>query len=516
MATRRGGPGAYCAGVSAGPDRTAVVHGTTVVLERRARVLDDGAVLLGGAPPRMLHLSPTAAARLVGGRLTVTDATSAALARRLLDAGIAHPVAEPPAAVPPPSDVTVVVPVKDRTDGLARLLAALEIDVSGVCRGPNPAHLDLGGTGSRGLRVIVVDDGSADPAAVRAVAGARGGRRAAPPHPARPGRRAQRRAGRRHHPAGRVPRLRRRAGARLAAAAAGAPRGPGGRAGRAAHRRAAAGHGLAGPLRGRAFVARPRPGPRPGRPALPRRLRPERSAASSAAPPSDRGSTRACTSPRTSTSSCACTPRAGGCATSPPPASRTTTAPRLRAWWLRKAFYGTGAAPLALRHRGAVPPMVLSPWAALTSALLLAQAAGRGRGGVGGRRVPPVHQARPPAPPARDRGPADRARRGRRRRADRRRRHPALLAARRAGRGRIPPRPPHGRGRRARQRRRSTGGAAGPERPALPAFLVARRLDDLAYGAGLWWGAVAHRTLAPLRPAAACGARHRSRASPKG
>ena len=35
----------------------------------------------------------------------------------------------------------------------------------------------------------------------------------------------------------------------------------------------------------------------------------------------------------------------------------------LRAWWLRKAFYGTGAAPLALRHRGAVPPMVLSPWA---------------------------------------------------------------------------------------------------------------------------------------------------------
>ena len=48
----------------------------------------------------------------------------------------------------------------------------------------------------------------------------------------------------------------------------------------------------------------------------------------------------------------------------------------LRAWWLRKAFYGTGAAPLALRHRGAVPPMVLSPWAALTSALLLARRPG--------------------------------------------------------------------------------------------------------------------------------------------
>ncbi|MYW73928.1 mycofactocin system glycosyltransferase, partial [Pseudonocardia sp. SID8383] len=30
--------------------------------------------------------------------------------------------------------------------------------------------------------------------------------------------------------------------------------------------------------------------------------------------------------------------------------------------------------------------------------------------------------------------------------------------------------------------------------------LLAHRLDDLAYGAGLWWGAVEHRTSAPLRP----------------
>src|SRR6185312_297784 len=141
-------------GVSAGPDRTAVAYGTTVVLERRARVLDDGAVLLGGSPPRMLHLSPAAADRLVERRLTVTDATSAALARRLLDAGIAHPVAEPPDAVPPPSDVTVVIPVKDRTDGLARLLAALDL--------------------APGSHVIVVDDGSADAAAVQAVAEAAG------------------------------------------------------------------------------------------------------------------------------------------------------------------------------------------------------------------------------------------------------------------------------------------------------------------------------------------------------
>jgi hypothetical protein len=31
-------------------------------------------------------------------------------------------------------------------------------------------------------------------------------------------------------------------------------------------------------------------------------------------------------------------------------------------------------------------------------------------------------------------------------------------------------------------------------------FLLARRLDDLGYGAGLWWGAWQHRTVQPLRP----------------
>jgi len=40
-----------------------------------------------------------------------------------------------------------------------------------------------------------------------------------------------------------------------------------------------------------------------------------------------------------------------------------------------------------------------------------------------------------------------------------------------------------------------------PARPGLPGYLLARRLDDLAYGGGLWWGALRHRTLEPLRPA---------------
>ena len=56
-------------------------------------------------------------------------------------------------------------------------------------------------------------------------------------------------------------------------------------------------------------------------------------------------------------------------------------------------------------------------------------------------------------------------------------------------------------------------------RPHLPGYLLARRLDDLAYGAGLWWGAWRHRTLEPLRPArtGAPAARKQSvRVSPNG
>jgi hypothetical protein len=46
-----------------------------------------------------------------------------------------------------------------------------------------------------------------------------------------------------------------------------------------------------------------------------------------------------------------------------------------------------------------------------------------------------------------------------------------------------------------------------PDRPGLPGYLLARRLDDLAYGGGLWWGALRHRTIAPLRPVGTAEAR---------
>ena len=465
--------------VSSGPTQTAVPLGMVVEVERRARVLDDGAVLLGGAPPRMLHLSGAARARLVGRRLTVTDATSAALARRLIDAGIAHPVAEPADAVPPPSAVTVVIPVKDRTDGVARLLTALAAE---------PAT----------RRVVVVDDGSAEPDAVREVAERAG-------------------ADVLRHPRSRGPAAARNAG--LAAATT--------------------------PLV--AFLdsdVLPEPGWLP--PLLARLADPAVGLVAPrivALPPVtgwlgryeavrsslDLGPDPALVVPRSRVAyvpSAALLVRraavgagfdadmhvaedvdlvlrlhAAGWRLRYEPAARVAHDHRttLRAWWLRKAFYGTGAAPLALRHPGAVPPMVLSPTAAAMSVLLLLgrPVAALGVGAVAAERLSRklTRLRRPRTTAARLIGLA--AVGAAAQTADAVTRHywpmaaVAALASRRA---------------RRTVAAVAVGSAlvdwyrAGPGRPPLPAFLLARRLDDLAYGAGLWWGAATHRTLQPLRP----------------
>jgi mycofactocin system glycosyltransferase len=111
-----------------------------------------GGALLGGSPLRLVRLAPRARALLTGDRLVVRDPTTAELAARLLDAGLASPDLASPdlSAVVGPVDVTVVVPVRDRPEGLARLLVALRDD---------PA--------TTALPVIVVDDGSVVPVAVR-------------------------------------------------------------------------------------------------------------------------------------------------------------------------------------------------------------------------------------------------------------------------------------------------------------------------------------------------------------
>jgi mycofactocin system glycosyltransferase len=106
-------------------------------VDRRVKVLSEGAALLGGSPTRLLRLAPAAQTMLTGGRLEVHDAQSAQLARTLLDATVAHPR---PATGPSHRDITVVIPVRDNPVGLTRLMRSL-----------------------RGMRVVIVDDGSAVP-----------------------------------------------------------------------------------------------------------------------------------------------------------------------------------------------------------------------------------------------------------------------------------------------------------------------------------------------------------------
>lgn len=90
----------------------------------------------------MLKLAPAAAAMIGDGFLEVTDPHTAVVARRLLDSGVANPR---PMLLPSTDDVTVIVPLRDNAGGLRRLLAAL-----------------------RGHHVIVVDDGSDVPVAIPA------------------------------------------------------------------------------------------------------------------------------------------------------------------------------------------------------------------------------------------------------------------------------------------------------------------------------------------------------------
>jgi mycofactocin system glycosyltransferase len=128
-----------------------VPSGWTLTLDEGARRTDRGRVLIGGAPLRVLRLTPGGAAALddfEAGQPLPAEPARRALARRLVDAGLAipHP---PPDAGPSLGDVAVVIPVRDMPDGLATTIASL---------GPV-------------AEVIVVDDGSRDPVAIRTAAG---------------------------------------------------------------------------------------------------------------------------------------------------------------------------------------------------------------------------------------------------------------------------------------------------------------------------------------------------------
>ncbi len=115
----------------------------SVQLDASVRIVDGGRVLVGGSPLKVLSLSEQASEALARGDWTSPHGR--ALAARLIKAGVAHPH---PSGGPGLAEVSVVIPVRDRTEQLSRLVAGLDPE----------------------LEVIVVDDGSAEPvrgAAVR-------------------------------------------------------------------------------------------------------------------------------------------------------------------------------------------------------------------------------------------------------------------------------------------------------------------------------------------------------------
>jgi len=128
---------------------TGLPIGFRVRLGHGVQQCDDGATLLGGMPARLLYLRPEALAALgETGEFKVQDARTRELAELLLARGVADPVVSADAGTARLFDTTIVVPVKDRAESLDRLLYSLPREVG----------------------VVVVDDDSADPTAISKVA----------------------------------------------------------------------------------------------------------------------------------------------------------------------------------------------------------------------------------------------------------------------------------------------------------------------------------------------------------
>jgi mycofactocin glycosyltransferase len=126
-----------------------VPAGFRLSMDAYTRQLNE-TLLFGGSPARILRLSPAGIRAWDELRIgPVSTRAGGMLARRLTDAGLAHP--RPPRLTGKP-DVTVIIPVQDRAVMLARALEAL---------------------GDR-YPVVVVDDGSRWPELVAHVAQAHG------------------------------------------------------------------------------------------------------------------------------------------------------------------------------------------------------------------------------------------------------------------------------------------------------------------------------------------------------
>jgi mycofactocin system glycosyltransferase len=179
----------------------------------------------------------------------------------------------------------------------------------------------------------------------------------------------------------------------------------------------------------------------------------------------------------------------------------------LRSWLAQRSGYGTGAATLALRHPGLVPPMCAAPWSLAACALLLrgkpssaalAAALTAVTAGRLARRMPDADtpiRAGALLSLAALRGTGEQLLR-----CATRHHWPLAVAAAAVN-------------RRARYLLLAAGLAEGlADRRRSGASLdplthaAIRRLDDLAYGWGVWRGALRRRTTAPLMPRIALSA----------
>jgi mycofactocin glycosyltransferase len=128
--------------------------GFRIALDQGTSLRAGDRVATGGAPWKVVRFGAAARPHLATLRrsgergLAATSPIGLALARQLLDHGLAHPMPEPRSE---PHNVTAVIPAYDRADELERCLAAV-----------------------KGVPVIVVDDGSPDPRPLRRVAEAYG------------------------------------------------------------------------------------------------------------------------------------------------------------------------------------------------------------------------------------------------------------------------------------------------------------------------------------------------------
>ncbi len=477
--TRLHPPDAAALELAAPPD-TRLPNGFAVELADDVHRSRDGRLMLGGSPPRLLRLSQPAALILAPRRFTVADEATATMARRLVDIGVVHP--RLPAQ--PVRDVTIVIPVRDRAQLLHQLLTSLRTDPE-----------------TSGVPAIVVDDGSVHRAAVASVTRLHGATLLV--HPRNLGPAAARNTGLRHASTGYVafcdsdvvpqpgwlsPLLAQFADPALALAApriVGIPQLHPGWLDRYEDVRSPLGMGPREapivPLSALAYV--------PGAALVVRRAAVGSGFAAELRFGED-------------VDLCLRLHRAGW-RMRYLPSARVGHCHRasLRSWVAQRASYGSAAAELALRHPGQVPPMNTAPWSVAACALAL-----RGRpvplavaAALTARTAHRLIRRMPDADtPVRAgalltlaalRGTAEQL-------THCATRHYWPLAAIAAGLSR-------------RARHVLIAGAAieglidyrraGPRLNPL-VYLLLRRLDDMAYGAGLWGGAIRCRTTAPLVP----------------